>query len=348
MKKVLICGPCWHDELENLLSRGFQDFGWETMIFNDVQRHWTVLAGKISARTPFRKIADAFSEQYRRKITAQFVSVARDFSPNLIFVINGRSFSGGAIAKIREQMRIPVVNLLGDDPAASKTALNDIRFYSEIFVVDKSWIPAAEFFNFGHVSYLPHIGDFINFKPLPGAKKNIDIAFGGSLSLKMPNAPAGYLRAQILNSLSVAGFSVAIHGAGAKEAALEFAGLRKAELVSSTTGHIDLNELYNRARIVLSIDSPQLKAGIAPRVFDIAFSGSFELAQYSPVIEEFFPQGAVRTFKNIPELLELARYYLDHEQERENSASVAREHALKYHCSKERVREILEKLNLIK
>ncbi len=338
--KVLVAGPKWHDNSPAIAADGFRGLGHKTEIFYDNAPHWTQTAGKILRISPLRHHANKMEGAYRRKIGFDFLRAIEKFKPDLIFVIAGTRFPREVVSKVREDFRIPTVNFVVDDPNnCSRTLVYDLGAYSEIFVIDKSWMPVLEFFNPGRVHWMPHAADTLNFKPLH-LRKNIDIAFGGTVSLRMPNGPSGYLRATVLNALAEENFKITAYAGGIRETFREFPALRKIEYFDGYKSHVELNELYNKAKIVLSVHSLQLKSGVSPRIFDGAVSGSFQLAEFKPELPELFPQG-LKWFKNLKELVETARFYLEHDIEREQLAEQSYRYAMDHHTFKSRAQFVL-------
>lgn len=342
--RVLVTGAKWHDNSPAIAADGFRGAGHEVEIFYDNAAHWSQKGARIFSRLAMRHGVAWCDEVYRRRVGAAFTANVAEWRPDFIFVIAGFRLSGDIIRIVREKYGIPVVNFVVDDPAfCSRTLLHDLAAYSAVFCIDKSWMPVIGQFNF-NVHYLPHVGDILHFKRT-GANKDVDIAFGGTMALRMPNGPAGYLRATVLSALAEAGFKITAFAGGITETFAEFPALRNIEWFDGYKNHDDLNALYNCSKIVLSVHSPQLKAGVSPRVFDAALAGSFQLVEYKPDMPDLFPEG-VACFNSPTEAVALARKYLADENERERMASIAHDTALNRHTFKSRAREIFRILKI--
>lgn len=342
---ILVAGPKWHDNSPAIVADGFRQLGHQVDIFFDNAEHWTRIGSRILRISPLRRYADGLDEAYRLRIGAEFSEKVNDFRPDLVFVVAGQRFSRDVIANIKSTHHIPIVNFVVDDPGfCSRTLAYDLGAYSELFVIDKFWMPVLEFFNPGHVHWMPHAADTLNFKPLH-LEKDVDIAFGGTVSLRMPNGPSGYLRATILNALAEENFKVVAYAGGIRETFKEFPSLKKIEYFDGYKDHAELNKLYNRAKIVLSVHSLQLKSGVSPRIFDGAVSGSFQLAEFKPELPGLFPEG-LKWFKNLGELIELTHFYLEHETEREELAGLSYRYAINHHTFKNRAEFILNTVQL--
>jgi hypothetical protein len=342
--KILITGPQWHDNSPMIAAHGFQELGHTVEIYYDNPKHWMEQAARIGARTPFSKKLAFLADRYRDEVGAGLLQKVSEFRPDFVFVIAGFRFSRTVIQKIRDEYNIPVANFVVDDPAfCTRTLLYDLGAYTTVFSIDRSWMPVIEFFNPGRVYPMAHAGDLFNFKPL-GLEKQYDLAFGGTVSLRLPNGPSGYLRSELLSALAEENFHIKAFIGGVQSALTEFPELKKIDYFDGYKAHAELNELYNQSKIILGIHSPQLKSGVSPRIFDAAFSGSFSLVEYKPELPELFPDG-MRWFKNTAELKSLAKHYLSHDDERENLAKIALEIARERHTFKSRAAYILQHLN---
>jgi len=337
--KILIAGSKWHDNLLNAADFGFSELGHKVEIFDDNLTSLNLLASKIVNRSPFRGITDKYLHRYREFIGAEFVKKVDSFRPDFVFVINGIKYLPQTILKISKAFRIPVAAYIVDDPLLSRIWIYDLSAYSHLFVIDKSWMGYLEFFNPGEVSYLSPTADHRVFRPL-FLKEEYDIGFGGALSLRLPNAPSGFLRAQILNFLAQQGIKIKAFAPGIKEAIEYFPDLKNIDYYDGYKNLEELNDLYNKSKIVLTIHSPQFKTGISPRVFEAAFAKSFQLVEYKDDALKLFPEG-IKTFSSPSELIDLVEYYLQRKEEREKLAKKAYVHALKFHTWKSRPEQIL-------
>ncbi len=323
--KVLLAGVRWHDNILKVMAQGVEANGHTAVIFDTNLKTRDLTLHKIAERTPFRGFSESRLERHRAEVSRRLLEFVEAERPDAMITVYGSNLYRKTIEEIRDVLKIPVGG------------------YSRAFVIDDAWMPYLEYFNPGNIRYIPQVGDDSVFHPL-GTPKTHDIGFGGALGLKMPNTPSGFLRAAILNAAAEAGFSVRAFAPGIRQTFSFYPALAKADYSDKYENHESLNRMYNSARIVLSIHSPQFKHGVSPRVFEAAFAGSFQLIEYEPDVEKLFPGGCAPTFKSNAEMVELARHYLAHPDEREHLAKTAHEHALAHHASKVRMREMLQML----
>lgn len=341
--KVLIAGADWHDNLLQMVEAGFRENGHQTKIFRDDDfKNLSLFFSRAFNNTPFLKCANYFFKKYQEKVTNQLFQAINNFNPDFVFIAASLKFSGKMIREIRGKTNIPIAYLLIDDPAFyHRTLFHDMSFFSRVFVIDRSWMPDLELMNPGNIFYLPHSGNHLKFKPL-NMEKDIDIAFAGNVSLQIPSAPAGFFRASILNFLASHGFKIKAFLPGISEEVLRyFPHLEKIDYSTKYGLHGEINELYNRSKIALSIFGPHVKDGLTPRIFDTALSGTFQVVQHKKDAEELFPK-CVAVFKTKKELLGLVKYYLENVEEREMLAQRTYRLALKNHTFKSRAQKICQ------
>ena len=96
---------------------------------------------------------------------------------------------------------------------------------------------------------------------------------------------------------------------------------------------------FSESKIVFNI---AMKDDINMRCFEVLGSGSFLLTDRISYIEELFEDGKhLVLYDNLDDMIEKAKYYLDHDDEREKIAQAGYEHVMKNHTIQSRVDVIL-------
>lgn len=102
----------------------------------------------------------------------------------------------------------------------------------------------------------------------------------------------------------------------------------------------DAAKNYSKSKIVFNIS---IKDDINMRVFEALSTGSFLLTNWIPTLEDLFEDGKhLVTYKTYDEMIEKAKYYLEHDEEREAIAKAGHEEFKKKHTYKHRVKTILD------
>ncbi|GAB2876348.1 hypothetical protein GCM10027046_00130 [Uliginosibacterium flavum] len=157
------------------------------------------------------------------------------------------------------------------------------------------------------IHFLPALGfDPQNFHKMAGLKKEHDIVFVGQEKKR---------RVEWLTPLQ--DLNLEIYGPKWEQTALS------TKHASSGIFGADVNRLYNQSKIVINVSAwPQEASGcLNLRILDVPATGSLLLTDYAPGIEEYLiPDQEVVIAHSPEEMRDKARYYLEHEAERERIA----------------------------
>jgi spore maturation protein CgeB len=244
----------------------------------------------------------------------------------------GYRMDTSALDQIRAN-KIPVVNISMDDRHAywGKWLRGAMwgGTHGVIGHIDLACTAAPEVVNWYHAEscpaiFLPEASDPDFFKPYPDLSKKYDVCFVGQRY---------GIRDEIVRRLRKAGLNVIAFGSG------------------WTEGHLPTEEvprLFAQSRIVLGIgtilycrDFYALKM----RDFDGPMSGSFYLTHANPDLNQLYDVGKdIMVYQNVEECIELAKYYCNHDLERETIAQNGRRKAELDHTWEARFRIIISKL----
>ncbi|MBI3812906.1 MAG: glycosyltransferase, partial [Nitrospinae bacterium] len=108
-------------------------------------------------------------------------------------------------------------------------------------------------------------------------------------------------------------------------------------------------KIFNGSKINLNLHSSSYHDDVDPegdfvnpRTFELAACGAFQLVDYRSELDSLFKIGEeIICFKDLRDIREKLRYYLDHPEERERIADRAMERAVKYHTFENRMEEML-------
>jgi len=99
---------------------------------------------------------------------------------------------------------------------------------------------------------------------------------------------------------------------------------------------------YSQGDIHINITSCQMPSAVNQRVFDIPLCERFAISDSQSDLFELFPKNAVCAADSPEEYAELAKFYLNNSNAKNEIAKNAREHILKEHLYKERLKKIIE------
>jgi len=123
----------------------------------------------------------------------------------------------------------------------------------------------------------------------------------------------------------------------------------KINLNISNSTQYDIRYLFANPKNILNIlRSTKNKSQTKARIFEIPVQGGFELTEYVPSLEDYFDIGKeIACYRDIDEAELLIKYYLDHEEERENIKLLGVKKARNEHTFKNRIVESMEEIEKI-
>lgn len=175
-----------------------------------------------------------------------------------------------------------------------------------------------------HVEWLPHGVEPRAFPNTPKAPKKYDVSFVGHL--------VSQERIDFLDRMF-------------EEFPNFWFGKKLSRYVKNENQADDCADIFRKSRIVLN---PPTKADVNMRLFEATASGSFLLTEWVPGIDDLFEDGKhLVLYKTVEEAIEKAKYYLEHDKEREAIAKAGMEHTLKHHTYKQRLDIMLKAAGII-
>ncbi len=110
----------------------------------------------------------------------------------------------------------------------------------------------------------------------------------------------------------------------------------------------EMPKIFYLSKINLNFTSKPIRTGLPLRIWDILGAGGFVLTNYQTEIPEYFEIGReIETFASEAELLDKIGYYLEHETERREIARNGYEKAKALYSLDLRLRQMLEKGNMV-
>lgn len=102
----------------------------------------------------------------------------------------------------------------------------------------------------------------------------------------------------------------------------------------------DAARKFSQSKIVFNIS---IKDDLNMRIFETLSTGSFLLTNWLPTLGDLFEDGKhLVTYKTLDEMVEKAKYYLEHDDEREAIAKAGHEEFMAKHTYRHRVEKIFE------
>ncbi len=236
----------------------------------------------------------------------EFIKVFDDAAPGLVFIMNGEILLPQTLDYFRSKAKVALwcFDTVKHIPVIEGHIDHVDRFYC----YDKGDIDyyAAQG---KRAHFLPQAADTSVYHPIEGVQKDIDILFVGDVyhSAKRQKYLAGVVRAFPDKRIRVVG----IYKPWYKNPVKSLLRERRDIYTNHNVEPCKVNELYNRARVVLNIHNEQQTDGANPKVFEICASGAYQICDSNPYIRALFPDGSVGIYDSEEKLHALIKMALE-------------------------------------
>ena len=325
MKRVLIIGPRYFHFLPATAS-AFRAEGWEPFVEgydNPVHPYtgWMRVRWRVSRN---RAALQAVSRtRYQTYILRRFAACR----PDLVFILNGDLLETATLDAFRRTAKVAL--WLFDSLSKLPASAGHADHVDALFCFDRDDVTAYRAQG-KQAFFLPQACDTDTFRPMPSARKEIDLLFVGNLYY----SPR---RKQLMNAV-IAHFPerrIEVYGWYQPW----FKGIvpwlkrpYKRIYKNRNLSGAQTNALYNRAKVVLNIHQEHQRDGANPRVFEICGAGAYQVCDRNPYIASLFPEGTVGLYDSEAELIERISMALDGDTARpaaEACACVRQQHSFR-------------------
>lgn len=347
--KIHYTAPAWHGGFHTFFSKALRSLGHDVLYFNDMEpdkasRRLRGLANKFTTLGPLFGMSEyTIVDRFRRYISAKWIASVRQCHPDLVIIEHATNVMPWAIKEIRKAGY--AVFYWTDSPPAgaqAKDVLESMKVSSRAFSDDaaREWVTTL--FAPGDFEFLGLAGDPDVYHPLPSIAKEFDVVFVGSMS---PWTGDGVIRAEILSNIPDK-YKVGIFGNDVGYWFDDYPRLRARTYSSKALGAEKVNEIYNKAKIVLSIYTVFHIETVSARTHEAALAGAFQIVDYRKGLDVLYPKGLLPRFEYAKEVNELIDHWITRDSEREEIAKKARAHALAYNTWRHRAEEMLKHFTL--
>jgi spore maturation protein CgeB len=349
--KILIITPPWIGGLFNSLSDAFINLG------NEVIQTTFKQNPSLLRKLKLQNIIQIRNHLEKQNIYDFNISVRKqfkEFKPDIFLSMNEAYLLPDTVKMIQKE-NCHTINFVADnpfDPLRFSFFPITLKYYNLIFVHDRIWIPSIR--NVAPKSKIMKLisGGAFNpeiFYPVgdddlseeDNLQFSCDLSFTGE-SYGM-RGEAGY-RSDILDQLGK--YIVKIWGDSDWGKRFSYYSNLKRFYQGERLHYDQLRKLYKICTINLNMPSPQIFTGFQPRTFEIAACKGFQIADWREELDDWFSEDELVTFKNIPDLLEKADYFLKNPDKRIPYIDRMYAKVVKDHTWDQRIKEILGVINL--
>ena len=251
-------------------------------------------------------------------VSQAFVKSACSFQPVLVLVVSGRLISSDALQTIRQKTRATLFHFYGEDFFNSLNTTSTLKksayFYDHLFTTKTFNVTEMAELGFKNVTFIPH--GYIPKCHTPVKLRHTDIQeYGSDLSF------VGTWEAERAATLAqLTGFDLRIWG-NYWHKAPKALGLSKA-IQNRAVYCEELSRVFQTSKINLAFLRKANRDRHTTRTFEIPACGGFQLSERTDEVLGFFEEGSeIECFDLVEELRDKARYYLQHEAQRQRIAA---------------------------
>ena len=351
-KKILISAPRFYG-IDEAIRDSWEYWGYKAVLKN--YRTESTLQEKIARRLtiklPFSKpVFNPLIKHYLDVENRNFLHMVREEKPDILFVIKGDHLLPDTLNTLKNELQIPIIAYIWDDPFYSYARLyaDDYRksnfekgmhLYDYIFVYDTYYVEKIKKRGITNVEYLPLAADPKRYRKIEIGEEDsktygYDICFVG---VPYPN------RIAILDSLKH--YNLGVFGDGWTKYFYQKGQRVPSYYRGKATGEKVL-KIYLSSKIVLNIHDPEAREGLNTRTFDILACGASEIVDYKKSLEMHFKVGEeIFAFKNNKELINSINYYFKNDDLLRKISDKGRQRVLNEHTWFHRVNSLI---NIIK
>ena len=338
MPKALIIGPDFYN-FNDAVSNAFRqlDYGDVHAVAYGTPVDPYDLSNKLSYKLAVDKAA--FRSRNRLQRQRYYREIFDEHKPDVVFILNGEILLAETLDYFRRRAQVALWCF--DSVMHVPDIKGHIDHVDRFYCYDKGDI---EYYNSLHKQalFLPQAADTSVYHPLEGIQKDIDILFVGDVyhSAKRQKYLAGVIAAFPGKRIRVVG----IYKPWYKNPVKALFRERRDIYTNHNLEPRKVNELYNRARVVLNIHNEQQTDGANPKVFEICASGAYQVCDANPYIRNLFPEGTIGLYGSETELHQKIRTALNDDM----SAAARRSHELvcSEHTFQQRIRQVLKDLEI--
>lgn len=324
--KILVAGD-WHSELhEDAVYQAFKKLGYEVLKFgwHDYFKPNKGVIDRLSKKIQNRFVTGPIVQ----RLNHDFLTVAKQFSPDLIFIYRGTHLTLSTLKKIKQQLAdVVLIGYNNDDPFAKGHPYSLWRhFFKAVPVYDL--MLAYRHHNLGDFLragakrvellrswYFPERNHPVTLSPEDKREYECDVVFIGHYEADD--------RKQYLEELVRRGFRVRLFGPGYDwDPVLK----NSPELQSHIPVRLVWGEEYNKAlcgaKVALCFLSKLNRDTYTRRCFEIPATGTLMLSEYTDDLASLYKEGEeVDFFRSGEELIEKLNLYLGDENLRQAVAA---------------------------
>jgi len=336
--RVLLLGSHTNYNLEHYVYMNLVKLGHEVKFYGyreKLGRLANPIRMVITRSKPIRDLANLF---WLNKINDEIKKIAESFHPDLVLSIKGEAVKPETVKRIKDELGAKTALWYPDDPRFFNSLVKYIApSYDHVFTASEKAIGMYKEIGCEKVHFLPFACEPTVHKKLNPFNEehtviNLNVVFVGTYTQR---------RSRLIKALERARIKVEVYGP-------YWRYFKRGSNVHEGVYGPEMVKVFNSAKIVLNIHmEDDLPYKVNMRTFESTGCGSFLLIDKPYGLEKMFIYGSELVFyEDEKELIELAKYYLEHEDERIKVGERGGERAYREHTYEERVKKLVSVIDV--
>jgi spore maturation protein CgeB len=331
--RILLLGSHMNYNLEHYVYMNLVKLGHEVKFYGYREKLGRLANPIRMAATRSKPIRDLANLFWLNKINDEIKRVAEAFHPDLMLSIKGEAVKPKTIEWVKNELGAKTALWYPDDPRFFNSLVRYIApSYDHVFTASEKAIGMYKEIGCRKVHFLPFACEPTVHRKLSSSNRrstqhDLDVVFVGTYTRR---------RDRLIKALEGAGIRVKVYGP-------YWRYFKRSNNVHDGVYGPEMVKIFNSAKIVLNIHvKDDLPYKVNMRTFEATGCGTFLLTDYAYGVDKMFRVGEeLVVYANENELVKLAKYYLDTENEREVISKRSQEKAYKEHKYEGRVKKLL-------
>lgn len=337
-KKVLVIGPNFYN-FSKAVKHAFEQCGYDVRLeMYDTPIHPYTTSMKWKYKLSSNK--ELLKQKSRKKYQTYIEHFFDNYKPEIVFILNGDILSHETLDYFRKTSK--VVIWFFDSITRYPSLINHIDHADYTFCYEKTDVDYYSNQN-KKAYFLPQACDTTIYKILKNRdiNKDIDILFVGDLYNSKK-------RQQYINTVVKEFSNKKIKIFGVYKPWYKnfwkwlFREKRTIYANHSIPTH-QVNDYYNRSKVVLNIHHEQQVYGANPKVYEISGSGAYQICDTNPYLEKIYPNNEISFYKDEKELIDTIHNVLKNDTWKYSEAAYEIVHS--NHTYENRIKYVLEIIN---
>ncbi|MFA9390567.1 MAG: glycosyltransferase [Prolixibacteraceae bacterium] len=306
MKSVLIISSTYFDYGKNV-EAGFKELGYATFLETYSPEPVHPFKGLLKWRYKFSSNKKKLVQQSKERFNQYIIQKYKEYQPDLVFIFNGGILFSETLDYFRTSSQVAL--WMFDSIFFRTECESHIDHVDAMFCFEKSDVEYYKTIN-KRAWFLPFAVDPNTYFPFETAK-DIDIAFVGIIYKNEKRQRLLNLIIENFPHLKLAFYGV--YKPYYKSIVQWLFREHRSIFKNVNIPPAQVNQLYNRSKIVVNIHHNQSKEGANPKVFEICAAGAYQICDENSYITSIFKENEIGFYRSDEEFITQIKFALQND-----------------------------------